>query len=783
MDRQFCKGIAVVLTVSVLISLASCSKQTPAKERKIISADSPWFNAETIEVSTGVDADRDVDYVYHDVVGSDEQYYILYTFGMYKTPTYDEIDWTTYDYNDYNFDIISVIDRETLQTVSTISFDDYIGDKAYYQDGKITVKEGKNENDYDPLTGDIIESRSINGYDDYTFSSFYFIGDYELETVQHQTENNHIYSDICIKAPDGYISTVSLEKPDKSVYILTILALSDTSALVLAEEGKDTTFYEFDLATSEYTVANANDYSWMDVDVISRGISSPDGTVYFSTDTGINRINAQTKTQEEVFNYNWCNFNRARIDYCDIVECSEDKIVLLTQSDVPGLYCGARADVANIIELKKTDTNPNAGKTVLELYYRQTYDFDKYTGEAIVLFNESNTDYFIEVTDRYEEADKVIDLNNADVSEISRINNGAELSNKLAIDIMNGDGPDILINVSDFSQLNNPNSLADLSPYVEDLDSDMYFTNIIEGSKTNGVLYQLPIIFKIEGIMTRTKYAGASGKGFTLEEYSAFIDDTMNGKDPILYGQATYFAMLFNAAKDEFIKDGKVDLSGPEFAELADYVQDNVFEEGIGENDYYAQYAFSPPPAACTLNCCGLGGFWSGVAGVIHNGNDLTVLGYPSLDGSGPMFSPICSVAISSQAVDVDSCGEFVKILLSYDIQTKIAMNDCFVLNRDAFRETGEAALEYYNNGGGCAANGSSFGMDLSYGRKYTQDDIDAVEECILSCSQIVSEDPNISIILIEEMPAYFLGQKTLDEVIEIAQDRIQKVLDERGLN
>ena len=92
-------------------------------------------------------------------------------------------------------------------------------------------------------------------------------------------------------------------------------------------------------------------------------------------------------------------------------------------------------------------------------------------------------------------------------------------------------------------------------------------------------------------------------------------------------------------------------------------------------------------------------------------------------------------------------------------------------------------ALEYYNNGGGCAANGSSFGMDLSYGRKYTQDDIDAVEECILSCSQIVSEDPNISIILIEEMPAYFLGQKTLDEVIEIAQDRIQKVLDERGSN
>ena len=29
-------------------------------------------------------------------------------------------------------------------------------------------------------------------------------------------------------------------------------------------------------------------------------------------------------------------------------------------------------------------------------------------------------------------------------------------------------------------------------------------------------------------------------------------------------------------------------------------------------------------------------------------------------------------------------------------------------------------------------------------------------------------------------MPAYFLGQKKLDQVIRIAQDRVQKVLDER---
>lgn len=38
-----------------------------------------------------------------------------------------------------------------------------------------------------------------------------------------------------------------------------------------------------------------------------------------------------------------------------------------------------------------------------------------------------------------------------------------------------------------------------------------------------------------------------------------------------------------------------------------------------------------------------------------------------------------------------------------------------------------------------------------------------------LNCSRVKSEDPDISMILIEEMPAYFLGQKDLDSVIKIS--------------
>lgn len=104
-------------------------------------------------------------------------------------------------------------------------------------------------------------------------------------------------------------------------------------------------------------------------------------------------------------------------------------------------------------------------------------------------------------------------------------------------------------------------------------------------------------------------------------------------------------------------------------------------------------------------------------------------------------------------------------------------MNDYFVLNRNAFRSAGTAANEYYNNGGDETASGSGVFSET----KFTEADIDNIERIIFTCSKIKREDSDISMILIEEMPAYFTGQKSLDAVIKIAQNRAQKVLDERG--
>ena len=437
----------------------------------------------------------------------------------------------------------------------------------------------------------------------------------------------------------------------------------------------------------------------------------------------------------------------------------------------------------SIYDITKASTNPNAGKTVLELYATNGY-VDQTISEAIVRFNETNKEYFIEVTGRYT-ADGVYyympDDSQDDVSN-EMLQDNMSLNDKLAMDIMNGIGPDILIFTDDMGRLNNSNNLADLSKYLGELDQDKYFTNVINAAKTDGKLYQLPVTFGIEGIHTDSGNAGASGLGFTTKEYEEFLYGPLNGYDLDQAGQAYYFANLFNAMSDKFIANGKVDFSGPEFAELAEFVKNNVREKAptMDSDEMSNEKRFQNDSTARLVEYASIVMYLSGV-------NDMkgsrAILGIPSSDGRGPMLTTILSVAVSAQAVNVEACAEFAKLLLSDEIQTKYAVSDHFTVNREVYKKNEGLILDYCNG----ARGNQEFGIDrrtfepVKNRMKFTEDDMSYLEKIILNCSHFNSSDASVNIILIEEMPPYFLGQKDLNSVIKIAQDRAQKVLDERG--
>ena len=582
--------------------------------------------------------------------------------------------------------------------------------------------------------------------------------------------------------------------------IRVILSIGEGKALIPISTDKTEVYYELDLKTNKATKIDGADYSWLELDTLISTFSGKDGYTYYSTPIGISRIDMKKKTSEAVMNYSWCTVNRATLNYLSIVDCTEDEIVLCGEKYASSPYDSNYQTEFVIVDLTKAESNPHAGKTILEMFCSYGYVEEK-IGDAIIKYNENSSNYFIEVTDRYSYVDDLdySNLNSEDDYANANLNVNAKMSNELAMDIMNGEGPDILMNASELGQLNDTNYLADLTPYIGTLDPDKYFTNIIDASLVDGKLFHLPVSYMIEGIQTDAKYAGASGIGFTPAEYEKFLNETLNGTDCVPYGQALYFTKVFNAQSDKFITNGKADFSAPEFAELAEYVKNNVqetsksWDEMYNDDMYYSSTvavgAAAAPVKGDTGNTSpaiygpvyGISGYFMNMANI--QGSGTAILGIPSTDGRGPMVSPYVSVAVSAQAQNVDACGEFVKLLLSEDVQKSLAMNDNFVLSREAFREGGQKAVEYYNGEGGEYMFGYDYetGLPKDNRLKFSEQNINELEKIIESCSCTNAADAAINLILVEEMPAYFIGQKSLEEVAKVAQDRAQKVLDERG--
>ncbi len=795
------KTIAVVLMISIALSIASCSSGNSRRNK--VSADSTWYDAEVIDFEYDADTNKRLSRLNHSMAGIDDKFVAIISDGAYHVKA-----WTDdVEYNDWLIKVVTIIDRTTKQTVKTIDIVDILGKWAYptnvnYIDGKLWVYADTYnpdtsismniEYEIDPVTEIVLNTREINNSEDDTANwilDSYNVGRYKILPEQAITDTGSYYV-LRIIEPDGTIAEVEVKDPDENIYeIPTIFPLNETTVLIPTAMDRDYNFYKLDLETNELSKADNGEYSWLDVDQLADSYNSPNGSIYTKTQNGISRIDLENKKLEPVLSFDSCAVNRNYTTRLKIVDCSEDNILLCGSYESTNMFRSTFIMDFVIVELTKAAKNPHAGKTILELYVHEG-GIDGTIADAIIKFNENNSKYYIQPTDRYNKWDYMSydNLRSNDDYATADLKANADFSYELASDIANGVGPDIILNASSLGQLNNDNCLLDLSPYLQDLNSDKYYENIIDGARIDGKLYQLPVCYTIEGIQTDPSLAGKTGIGFTPEEYKTFLDETLNGKDIIEDGQTHYFALLFNNMMNTFIKDGKADLTVPEFTELAGFVKENVQPNSKmwdynDEEEVDPEVLFNSSLAATTnkayyCNCPGISGYLVKRARVK---NGTAILGLPSSDGRGPMFGTKLSVAVSATALNKEACVDFVRMMLTDEIQTEFVMSDSFVLNRSALRQGLNEAIKYYNSEEGQDdIYEYSLGTYVSISTKFTDEDIANMENIILSCSKADSVDAAINMILIEEMPAYFAGQKKLDQVIPIMQDRIQKVLDER---
>ena len=799
------KTIAAVLAVSFAISVASCGtngknqKTESSHSGKLIEEDMPWFETKTYLIDNGVDPDRKTQYIHSQLAGSDEDNYIFLTQGNYEPP--EDYDGEYESYLKLLISNVVVVDKKSGETKKIIDLLHFFEEGEYpegviYLDGNIvadassfdieTNRQIIREYLIDPLTGDVLGVTDKEAYKQ--ASQLFIVGDYQIQvSINWNTDPPEGY--LYVTDPSGNEKKIRIEDGNSYIYSVdNIVPKGEDKAVVFLGVDFGYDYFELDLKKGRLKKLDPTEFNWLDSFSISSMTGGSDGNIYSATPTGISRIDIKNKTKEEIFNYSWCSVNRNSLKDYSLGQVSEDSFILYGEKYDPTPFSSFNdwsASAFEVISFTKAGKNPHAGKRILELYSPSGY-LDEAMCDALVKYNGTNDKYFIEVTDRYGSGSDNLNSINSD-DELSRSDNEREsaISNKLSMDILSGDGPDMFLDISRIDRINNSNYLVDLTPYVANLDSDKYFTNIVDNAKVDGKLYNVPLCFGISGIFTDGAYAGASGFGFTTDEYVDFLNGPLNGKDVIPYGQPYYFACLFNTSRNEFIRNGKADFSVPEFAAIAEYVKNNVPENSItwddGTSSSFASYGagmfeYTAPAIYTTSN-----NFADYLITLQQLESGESILGLPSLDGQGPVTVVSSSIAISVQAYDIDACVDFVKLLVSDEFQKEYSLNGSFVLNREYFRSTGEAAIEYYNQTTISSLFGGYFENTPENRVRYTKEHIDVLENTILNCSSATTEDADINIILIEEMPAYFSGQKSLDQVIKIAQDRVQKVLDERG--
>ena len=570
------KIICFFIVAAMLFSMTSCNKSISASDASdsilepgdqgyvskngfpdVVNADSPWFDTKTtiienvgtiISVFADPDSDTFILESLNDNTGSKE-YIVCSTEGE---------------------------KRMTLGLSELVNGDDWcIVYDAFFKDGSWHFLIGCQNSGwiYDLGDSGVTNKQKLN---------FSFLkGQYYICELRHSkdgfvmfsvnTENGHSTLMASLLNDDfQLINSINTVNADNFPGIGAVIQCGEKQFEFYPHDNKGNYVVDFE----KMTCSEVDDEEWR------KGIGSycsVDGEVYAKYYNGVVRVDYDNKQLVSVFNYNSCFLNRSTLLMAYLMSADPNKIVFGSEKGDMTMF-GSLGNDFEITTLIKADTNPNVGKTILTAAtVNSGYQIPYFVSEAVMNFNMTSDNCIIMLVEDY-------DLNRYSNDEIynlfASVNASSQMSDRMAFDLMNGDGPDIIIGGYDIAMLHNKDYLIDLSSLSEEIlkeNEGVYFSNVFEACKEDGKVYGIPLSFTLNAIVTN-QCSKKSGQGFTFDEYKTFVSGSLNGSDPLFsYNQGdrlSCFATLFSCMEDEFIKTGKINLDNEAFKQLCAYVKD-----------------------------------------------------------------------------------------------------------------------------------------------------------------------------------------------------------------
>ena len=393
---------------------------------------------------------------------------------------------------------------------------------------------------------------------------------------------------------------------------------------------------------------------------------------------------------------------------------------------------------------------------------------------AIETFQKEHPDYKVELKTYSNE-----------IAGIKQSGNSADLTSLIQqfnTDVIAGNSADIYIldNLPYYKYIDK-GILADLEPLMEasGFDLSQYYGNIIDACRMDGTLYALPAAFSFDMLAGKEANMPASD--------TPSMDDFFNAVNSLPAGMAVVLKEDATQAFKEFMKDNYsyfVDQAAktarfgtPEFINVLNQFKELIDTRmsGKGEEDEspYEQVgdgsiAFTPVQFRGLMDLSMIKAF---------AGDDVKLSSMPSVEQGIYNFTPRGLYGINASSPNQEIAWEFIQSLLSEDMQSDMMQMNGFPVNKTALQNIIENEI----------AEGSKEGMRSVIAtptkqveiKPLSREEYDAFTAKFDHLNRVSAPDANIINILDEELPTFFSGQKSAEDVAELIQNRVETILNE----
>ncbi|MDR2571682.1 MAG: extracellular solute-binding protein, partial [Oscillospiraceae bacterium] len=424
----------------------------------------------------------------------------------------------------------------------------------------------------------------------------------------------------------------------------------------------------------------------------------------------------------------------------------------------------------SVMKYTKTDAPIHTDKTKLVL---GVFFSTEMINRTVSDFNKINPDYEIEIKEYMGE--RGVDF----IGALDAYN----------LDLITGNIPDITsIHIVASMPLQ---SYFDKGVFVDlyelfDADPDIgredFVDSVLKALETDGKLYTMAPSFEITTLIGKKSVVGAD-MGWTWDEFFALLDKNPEAI-PISISRESFTSEWFVSniienTSDTFINTsaGTCDFQSDIFTKLLEYGK--RYPREIGNNDFITANDFLSGDRLLLLENFKRLDYFHATKLQTYFGEEITYKGFPTLDGSnGSSFYLYHRFGISSNSEHREGAWEYIKYLLT-DYQYMESFNNTwairdFPVRKDVLNSVIESDFALgvgVNSDDNFPVNIEGAGMVNTIFP--SEADVEKLYALINSIDKISRTDHlAVSWIINEELPSYFDGQRTAEQVAAIIQNR-----------